>query len=107
MAERDPVAESSYLWRGGDGERVPLELGHVRHLEEEPLARLVLEARLVEPDLHRAGRVEHHLDDLGLSSGSDLSVHPLAKVQDPDPDRAEKMRSRKDQHASRFDAMRS
>lgn len=34
-----------------DGEWMPLVLGHRRHLQEQPLARLVLEGRLAELDL--------------------------------------------------------
>lgn len=66
------------MTEGTDG--VPLELRDVRHLKEEPLPRLVLEARLVESDLHRPGRVKHDLDNVRLPSCSDLSVDSLSKV---------------------------
>lgn len=38
-------------WAGSDGERMPLVLRNARHVEEEPLASLVLERRLAELDL--------------------------------------------------------
>ena len=83
---------------------VPLESRNIRNLEEEPLqrkrgdeesarrferrvrvekshlSRLVLEAGLVEPDLHSSSGVKHDLDDIGLPSSSNLSVHSLSEV---------------------------
>jgi hypothetical protein len=59
---------------------MPLKFGDLGHVEKEPLPGLVLERRLGETELHRPGRVEQHLDNLRLSTGSDLAVDSLAEV---------------------------
>jgi len=89
---------------------MPLESRNIRNLKEEPLraqdvertesarrlgkergaskegemsahlSRLVLEARLVESDLHSSSRVKHDFDDISLPSSSNLSVDSLSEV---------------------------
>lgn len=71
----------------GDGERVPLPRRDLWNVHEEPLPRLVLERRLVEPDLHRTRGVHEDADDLGLAAGADFAVDALEEVGDAAPDR--------------------
>lgn len=72
--------------RRGDGKRMPLVLGNVWDLDKEPLAGGVLEARLLDTQLHRTRRVNEDLLESGRAAGTDLTPDALAKVQDGRPD---------------------
>lgn len=60
---------------------MPLVLGNGRHLEEEPLASLVLEGRLVELDLDNVVRVSDNASNLGLAASANLTVQTLNQVE--------------------------
>lgn len=91
------------VWAGGDGKRMPLILGDGRNLEEEPLASLVLEGRLVELNLHDVLtivsqilnirtellltiRMFDNTGNLGLTDGTNLTVQPLNEVEATGPE---------------------
>lgn len=70
---------------GSDGKWVPLVVGDRRHLEEEPLAGLVLERGLVELELDNVVRVADNTGDLGKAAGTDLTVGTLHEVESTRP----------------------
>lgn len=60
---------------------MPLVLGNGRHLEEEPLASLVLEGGLVELDLDNVVRVSDYASNLGLTASANLTVQTFDQVE--------------------------
>ena len=73
------------LGGGSDREGMPLELGNVRDLEEEPLAGGVLEAGLDNPEFHGARRVDEDLAQPGRAASTDFTVHALTEIDDARP----------------------
>ena len=67
-------------WAGGDGEGVPLLPGHGGDVDEEPLARLVLHARLGDLQLDGVVGVADHLHDLRLAPRADFSDDALDEI---------------------------
>lgn len=59
---------------------MPLLTRDRRNLQEQPLSRLVFHRRLLELDFHGVVGMANDLEDLSLSSCSDLSVDPLDQV---------------------------
>ena len=66
--------------------RMPLEVGDIRYLKEQPLASGVLERRLDDAEFHSAGRVDEDLGQLGRAAGTDFPINTLSKVDDTGPD---------------------
>lgn len=73
-------------WARSDREWMPLVLGERRHLDEKPLASLVLERRLVELNLNHIVGVSDDSGDLGLTAGSDLTPETLDQVETTGPE---------------------
>ena len=65
---------------------MPLEVGDVGHLNEQPLASGVLERRLENAEFHSAGGVDENLGELGRAAGTDLPPDTLSEVDDTGPD---------------------
>ena len=65
---------------------MPLEVGDVGHLKEQPLAGGVLEGRLDDAEFHRTGRVDEDLGELGRTARTDLPIDTLSEVDDTGPD---------------------
>lgn len=61
---------------------MPLELGNLGDLDEEPLTSGVLEAGFVDTKFHSAGRVDENFRQLSFTSGPDFSVDSFAEVED-------------------------
>lgn len=57
----DVHSEEVLLGGGGHGERVPLQLGDLRAVEEDVLAHLHLEAVLYQLQLQHLGGMQHNL----------------------------------------------
>lgn len=60
---------------------MPLELGDVGYLDEEPLSGSVFEARLQHAQLHRTARMHEDLRQLRLPPRADLPIDALAEVE--------------------------
>jgi len=71
----------------GDGERMPLEPGYFRNLDEKPLACGVLEARLDDTQFHSTTGMHKDLRQTSGSPGTILSVGALSEVHQTRPDR--------------------
>ena len=80
------ISDRRKNWIDESTHRMPLELGDLRNLDEEPLAGCVLEAGLLDTELHRTTRVDKDSLELSLAAGTELAVHAFAKVDDPRPD---------------------
>lgn len=65
---------------------MPLELGDIRNLDEEPLSSCVLEARFLDAELHSPTGMNEHSFKSSLTASTDLAVHSFAKVEDSRPD---------------------
>lgn len=65
---------------------MPLPAGDVGNLDEEPLARNILEAGLDDTELHSTTGVNQNLGQTSSAPRSDFSVHPLSEVNDSGPD---------------------
>lgn len=61
---------------------MPLELGYLGNLDEQPLTRGVLEARLENTQLHGAAGVHEDFLELCLPPGAVLSVDALAEIEE-------------------------
>jgi len=69
-----------------DRERMPLEVGYIGDLKEQPLAGGVLERWLDDAEFHSAGGVDEDLGELSRTAGADLPPDTLEEVDDTGPD---------------------
>lgn len=69
----------------GDSERMPLESGDVRNLEEEPLTSGVLERRLDHAEFHSTRWVNKHFGKLGSAASADFTIDTFTEVDDTGP----------------------
>ncbi len=65
---------------------MPLEVGNVGDLEEQPLASGVLERWLDDAEFHSTGGVNEDLGELGRTAGANLPPDTLEEVDDTGPD---------------------
>lgn len=77
--DADVGAEVVLLGRGGQGERMPLQPGNRRALDEDVLAHLHAEALPFHPQLQGFGRVHHHLADRGRCQHLNAQRHTSAR----------------------------
>lgn len=73
------------FWGGGDGKRMPLELGNFRDLDEQPLPGGVFEAGLHDTEFHGPTGVNENLGQSGGPARSDFTVDALSKVENTRP----------------------
>lgn len=67
--------------------RMPLESRDIRNLDKQPLTGRVLEAGLLNSELHSSTRMNKDSLKLGLPPSPDLPINALAEVQNARPDR--------------------
>lgn len=65
---------------------MPLEVGHIGDLKEQPLAGSVLERWLEDAEFHGARGVDEDLGELSRTAGADLPPNTLEEVDDTGPD---------------------
>lgn len=65
---------------------MPLEVGDIGHLKEQPLASSVLERWLDDAEFHSTRGMDEDLGELGRTAGADLPPDTLEEVDDTGPD---------------------